>query len=157
MIIFTPNTVIKSADVNTNFSGLDTRADNLENPVYYNGDIQTEITGTTYKVLGPNRELINGITKTNTSTLTVTVKGIYFIHIQQLIQATVNAGYFEIRINNATATYGYYTGSSFNDVPATVIRELNINDTIRVYQTTAITSSWAVGHSDISVFLIRRT
>lgn len=129
----------------------------LENPIYYNGDIQTEITGTTYKVLGPNRQIISGITKTNTSTLTVNTKGIYFIHIQQLIQAGANAGYFEIRINNATATYGYYTGNSFNDVPATVLRELNVNDTIRVYQTAAVTSTWAGGHSDITVFCIKRT
>lgn len=124
---------------------------------YYNGDIQTETTGTTYKVLGPNRQIINGITKTNTTTLTVTVKGIYFIHIQQLISTSTNAGYFTIRINNADATYGYYTSNSMNDVPATILKELNVGDTIRVYQSHAITSCWAGAHSDITVYCIKRT
>lgn len=129
----------------------------LENPIYYNGDIGTELTATTYKTLGGSRQIISGITKTNTTTLTVNTKGIYFIHIQQLIQAGANAGYFTIRINNADATYGYYTASSMNDVPATILRELNVNDTIRVYQSHAITSCWAIAHSDMTVFCIKRT
>lgn len=157
MIIFTPNTVIKSTEVNSNFDEANTRLNKLESPVYYNGDIKAEITATTYKTLGPNREAYSGITKTNATTLTVDTKGFYVITIQQLIQAGANAGYFCIRINNADITYGYYTANSMNDVPASLLKELNVNDTIRVYQSHAITTSWEGAHSNINVFMIKRT
>ena len=157
MYVFTPNTLIKSAEVNVNFTEADTRLTKLETPPYYNGDIQNENTATTYKVLGPSRELISGITKTNTSTLTVVTKGIYVIQAQQLISAGANAGYFEIRINNTTETYGYYPGNSFNDVPVSCMKELNVGDTIRIYQTAAVTTTWAGAHSNLSVFCIKRT
>lgn len=142
--------------LNENFRRL---SESINNPrvIYYNGDIQNENTATTYKVLGPNRELISGITKTNTSTLTVVTKGIYVIQAQQLISAGANAGYFEIRINNTTETYGYYPANSFNDVPVSCMKELDVGDTIRIYQTAAITNSYASAHSNINVFCIKQT
>ena len=122
---------------------------------YYNGDIGNE-TAATYKTLGPYRELYYNFTKTNSTTLTVNVKGIYVIQAQQLISATTAAGYFEIRINNNTATYGYYPGSSFNDVPIGYMALLNVGDTIRIYQTNAISSSWSQAHSNINIFCIQK-
>lgn len=149
---------------NDNFRRLDNydsiianRITKLENPTYYNGDIGTELTADTYKSLGGIREQISGITKTNSTTLTVSIKGVYFISIQQLISAGANAGYFTIRINNSDVVYGYYTASSMNDVPASLTKELSVGDTIRVYQSHAITSCWSGAHSNINVHLLKRT
>ena len=121
---------------------------------YYNGDIEAH-GGAVNKGLGVSRELNYGLTKTNSTTLTVTVKGVYELQIQQLI-STVNAGYLQIQVNGSAVVYGYYEGNSMDDVGASIIKELNVGDTIRVYQTHAISNSWQAQHSNISVKCLAR-
>lgn len=150
---------LADATVLANTASVPTRKnvkDYVDTVSYYNGDIEGSTGGGIYKNLGVSRQTFTGLTKTNSTTLTITVKGIYVITAQQLIN-TVNAGYFEIRINNATATYGYYTNNSMNDVPASWLGELNIGDTVRIYQSASIANSWQGPHSNLTVFCIKRT
>lgn len=121
---------------------------------YYNGDIGSG-TGVGNKSLGVSRELNYGIEKTNSTTLTVETKGVYEIQIQQLI-STVSAGYLQILVNGSALAYGYYEGNTMDDTGASIITELDVDDTIQVYQTNAITTSWQAQHSNISVKCLAR-
>lgn len=157
MVIFTPNTVIRSTEINSNFNEVDGRLDLLENPVYYNGDIGGENTVNTYKTLGPYREINNGFTKTNSTTLTVVTKGIYYVAFQQLISGGASNGYFLFYVNGVEKCNGYIIAGSQRDYGNHWTGQLNTGDTLRLFITTALAGSWSGGHSDFSVVLIKRT
>lgn len=143
--------------MNANFAENQARLDILEAPVYYSGDIGSENTSNTYKTLGGTYQIYDGITKTNTTTLTVATKGIYRIHAQQLVTVGASSGYYAIRINNASTTYAYLIASRQIDMIVHELRELNVGDTVRVHQDVALTSSWAGAHSRLTLNLIKRT
>lgn len=153
MIIFTPNTVIKSADINTNFDGIDGRLDLLEAPAYASGTIGAEI-AVGYKSL--TEELNSGITKTNSTTYTVVTKGIYSLRFQQLINTT-NATYLYIHINGAPTKYGYLTGPNMEDVGVSDLVSLNVGDTIKLYLGVAVINTWTAGHASYQIILVDRT
>lgn len=157
MIIFTPNTVIRSTEVNSNFDEVSGRLDLVENPVYYNADIGGQNTATTYKAFGLYRELNNGFTKTNSTTLTVQTAGIYFIAFQQLIVGGGANGYLYLYVNGVEKTYTYIIAGSQRDYGNTWLGLLNVGDTIRLYNSHATASCWSGGHSDFSVILVKRT
>ena len=154
MIIFTPNTVIRSTEVNSNFNEIDSRVDNLENPIYAYGVVASN-TGDGVKTLYPT--VSNGITFNGTNLYTVVTKGIYFLHFQQLIQTGGSATYFRIDVNSSPIRYAYLTGSNMEDCIVSEMRELNVNDTIRCYQQNAITAAWEGQHSSFQIFCIKRT
>jgi hypothetical protein len=124
--------------------------------VYAFGDIGTE-TAVGYKTMGSTTWSESGITRTNSTTYTVVTKGIYFIAFQQLINPGASNGYFSVRQNATSLTYGYITAGSMRDYGNTVTKEFNVGDTIRIHQDVAITTSWAGGHSSFSIILLRRT
>lgn len=124
--------------------------------VYAFGDIGTE-TAAGYKTMGSTYYDQSGITRTNASTYTVDIKGIYFIAFQQLINPGGSNGYFSVRQNVTNLAYGYITAGSMRDYGNSTSREFNVGDTIRIHQDVAITTSWAAGHSSYSIILIKRT
>jgi len=128
----------------------------LLTPAYYSGDIGNS-TAAGYKTLGPNTEMYDGVTKTNSTTITIVTKGIYYIHAQQLINAGGSPGYFCIRINNVSIVFGYYLASVMEDITCSCLRSLNVNDTVGVYLTNAVSSTWAGEHSRFDLMLIRQT
>lgn len=124
--------------------------------VYAFGDIGTEAAAG-YKTMGSTVWGESGITRTNSTTYTVVTKGFYFIVFQQLINPGASNGYFSVRKNNSSLTYGYITAGSMRDYGNTVTVELSVGDTIRIHQDVAITTSWAGGHSSFSIILLKRT
>jgi hypothetical protein len=124
--------------------------------VYFNSDIGTEV-AIGYKTIGPTYYDGQGITRTNSTTLTVTVAGWYYISFQQLINPTATQGYFSCRKNGSNLSYGYLMASRMADYGNHRLVLLAVGDTIQLHLDVAITTSWAAGHSDFSMYLIRRT
>jgi len=154
MIIFTPNTVIKSTEVNFNFTEVQSQITDLQSVPRAYGYIGSNTAGG-YKTLYLTT---SGITFDGTNKLTVSVAGIYFIHAQQLISTTVNAVYWGIHKNGVFTRYGYMNGSvNTNDVIASDLLSLSVGDTIQIYQSTAISSAWQGEHSSFQMFCIKRT
>lgn len=97
------------------------------------------------------------ITKTDGTTYTVQVKGVYFIHFQQLIDTGASAVYFEVRINGATQRYGYLVGNVMMDANVSEVVELNVGDTIRCYLSANVDNSWSGAHSNYQIYMLKRT
>lgn len=98
-----------------------------------------------------------GITFNGSNLYTVVTKGIYFIHAQQLQANGASAIYFRIDINGGAVRYAYLPGSYMNDLNVTEMRELNVGDTIRIYQQNATSSAWEGPHSGFQIFMVKRT
>lgn len=154
MITFNPLDVIKSADLNANFAELADRADILENPVYASGYVAGP-TSVSYKDLV--EQYNSGITKTDDTTYTVQVAGIYYMHFQQLISATGTAPYLMLRINNSTVRQAWQVGSHMGDMSVSDLRPLSVGDTIRLYQSVAVAGNWTGAHSAYKIFRIKAT
>ena len=154
MFIFTPNTLIKSSEVNANNAEIDSRLDLLEAPSYAYGTVAAN-TGDGIKTLYPTAS--SGITFNGTNLYTVTVKGIYYIYAQQLITTGAGAIYFRIDINGSAVRYGYVPGSTMTDVTVGHTTELSVGNTFRIYQQNACSAAWEGQHSSYQIILIKRT
>lgn len=98
-----------------------------------------------------------GIAFNGTNLFTVQTKGIYFIHAQQLQANGASAIYFRIDINASPVRYAYIPGSIMADANVSEMRELNVGDTIRIYQQNATSSAWEGPHSGFQIYLVKRT
>lgn len=154
MIIFTPNTVIRSTEINSNFNEVDGRLDLLESPVYAYGSVASN-TADGVKTLYPTAS--SGITFNGSNLYTVVTKGIYYIYAQQLQITGASAIYFRVDINGSAVRYGYIPGSTMTDVTVGYMGELSTGNTIRIYQQNACNSAWEGQHSSFQIFLIKRT
>lgn len=150
MYIFTPNTLIKSAEINANFA----QVTNLENPPYAYGTVN-ESNGE--GVIALTQTAGSGITFNGTNTYTVVTKGIYFIHAQQLTVTGDAAIYFHIQINGSTLKYGYMDARHISDLIVSAMSELNVGDTIRLYRQNTANTCYGGQHSAYQIFLKKRT
>lgn len=122
MVIFTPNTVIKSADINLNFvSAVDIL--NLENPyivsAYKSAD--TNVTDITSQKVICNTEIFDPSNSFNTTTgeFTTPVTGYYFLKAKAFLYDATNLYYASLQLNKSGAameTDRLYTfGGTFKD------------------------------------------
>lgn len=155
MIIFTPNTLIQSADVNYNFAEHETRLDALDtttSTAYASGTVGSG-TGTGYLTL---TELENSnLTFASSNQYTVTIEGLYYIHIQQLWLDAGSSSSLYININGSDQRRGWIKASEQKDVYAHMIVTLDVGDIIRFRRSTAITTAWSGGHSSYGIALLR--
>lgn len=149
MYIFTPNTLIKSAEVNANFAEADTRLDLLETPNYAYGTLGSELTG--YKTM---TEVANsGITKTNATTYTIDTAGLYHFHAQQLMNSTGATNFFSY-VNGASVHRGWQSGQQ-QDMATTFIKNLAVGDTVRLYTDAGVATVWTGDHSVFYLYRIK--
>lgn len=154
MISFSPENVIRSSELNANFQEHEDRLNILDDTAYASGYIPSG-TGVGYKTLTENES--NGITKTDGTTYTVDVTGVYFMHFQQLINTTGTATYQMIRINGTTVAQSWQTGSHMEDMVVNYMGTLNAGDTIRLYQSVATAGAWTTPHSSYQIMLVKRS
>ena len=151
MILFAPNSLIKSADHNLNNAGLDARLVNLEVVPCAFGKINSG-TGSGNKTLTLTA---SGMTMVNSNTgVRVDKAGKYFINAQQLLSTTTTALYFAIMINGNSVAYGYINGSTMKDANASYLGQLNVGDVISINFNVAVTSCWELPHSYLEVFRV---
>lgn len=124
-------------------------------PMPYAGGTLSSENGITYKIM--YEQFNYGITKTDTTTYTVTQAGIYYIHFQQLINSNTNSPYLMLRINNTTVKQAWQVASHMEDMVVSDLRALAVGDTIRLYQSVSVTNSWGDLHSSYQIFMVRRT
>lgn len=133
---------------------LKTRLTKLETSIYASGYVAGP-TSVSYKDLV--EQYNSGITKTDNTTYTVQVAGIYYMHFQQLISATGTAPYLMLRINNSTVRQAWHYPSQMGDMSVSDLRPLSVGDTIRLYQNVAVAGNWTAQHSGYQIILIQRT
>lgn len=150
MYIFTPNTLIKSAEVNANNAELDTRLDLLEAPIYAYGTLGSELTG--YKTM---TEVANsGITKTNATTYTIATAGLYQFYAQQLMNSTGATNFFS-QVNGTTIHHGWQSGQQA-DMITTFMKNLAVGDTVRLNVDAGVATVWTGDHSVYYLKLVDR-
>ena len=155
MIIFTPNTVIRSTEVNSNFNEIDGRIDNLEAPIYAYGNI---VSGTGAGVRGLNISSYSGVQFINGNTIKILTKGIYFIHAQQLVQNDgAGALYWSLYASGMVVRYGYINTSVFTDAIVSELKEFDKNMELQIYYSKSVANSWEGPHSAFQLFCIKRT
>lgn len=125
-----------------------------DSEVYAGGTLGAN-NGAEYKDL--NEQFNRGITKTDSKTYTVVTAGMYFMHFQQLINSAAGSPYLMIRINGVTVKQAWQTGSHMEDMVVSDLRQLAVGDTIKLYQSLAVTNSWGAEHSSYQIILIRRS
>lgn len=135
-------------------SAITTRFSNLETPSYAYGYISAGGIGNAEGVKTLVETASSGITFNGTTRYTATIKGIYIIHAQQLINST-GAVYWGIRKNGSWYRYAWQN-SIMQDMIITAMVELSIGDYIEIYQT-AIAGAWQDPHSAYHLHLIKRT
>lgn len=151
MIIFTPNTVIKSADVNLNNNGLNDRLTAVETAVYAYGTLGSELSG--YKTFTETAN--NGITKTNATTYTIVTAGLYVFHAQQLMNTTGATNFWSYV--NSTGIHHGWQQTIQKDVSTTFTRLLSVGDTVRCYIDGGVATVWTAEHSVYYLNLLYRT
>lgn len=155
MIIFTPNTVIRSTEVNSNFNEIDGRIDNLESPIYAYGNIAS---GTGSGVRNLNISSYSGVQFNSNNTIKILTKGIYFIHAQQLVQNDgAGALYWSLYASGMSIRYGYLNTSVFTDAIVSEMKEFDVNMELQIYYSKSVASSWEGQHSAFQLFCIKRT
>ena len=152
MVIFTPNTVIRSTEVNSNFDEVTGRLDLLEEPIYAYGTLGGELSGdkTFTQTAG------NGITKTSATVYTIATAGLYQFYAQQLITTTGGATYFFSKVNGSTIHHGWHYNIQ-KDITTTFTRLLNAGDYITCNYDSYVTSCWGGSHSVYYLNLLKRT
>lgn len=150
MIIFTPNTVIRSTEVNSNFDEVTGRLDLLEEPIYAYGTLGGELSGnkTFTQTAG------NGITKTSGTVYTIATAGLYNFHAQQLMNTT-GATNFWSSVNGVGIHHGWQQ-SQQNDMITTFTRVLNVGDYITCGCDTGVATVWTGSHSVYYLNMINR-
>ena len=151
MIIFTPNTVIRSTEVNSNFNEVDGRLDLLESPVYAYGTLGGELSGNKTFTETAN----NGITKTSATVYTIATAGLYIFHAQQLMNTTGATNFWSYV--NGTGIHHGWQQTQQNDMITTFTRQLAVGDTVTCGCDTGVATVWTGSHSVYYLNLINRT
>lgn len=143
MIIFTPNTVIYSGDVNLNFDDLNNGLNTCPYKAFAYPTASQDVADGAYTKLNFNAELYdpNGNFNTSTYTYTVPVTGYYMLAAQGQGNDANGAIYgfgIHIYVNSTLKVHGAVTidtaqqGWQRNSTAAG-IRKLNAGDTVSVY------------------------
>lgn len=139
MIIFTPNTVIKSADVNTNFDDVETRLDALETitPMVFarrQSGATATIGSSTIAVMSTADINVGSCYSTSTGIFTAPKAGKYFVVFSGFTDTSSGVGALNIR-KNSSATYGrsFTSGSRYEPMTVNGIFQCVANDTIDIY------------------------
>jgi len=147
MIIFTPNTVIKSADVNLNFSDTDSRLNTLETvtPMVFawrpNGSTAT-VAGAAILVCTTAVINVGSCYNTSTGVFTANKAGKYYVGFTGFKNNDATTGALYIRQNSgATAQYRNYTSGGIGYIPISINAILNmaVNDTADIYIAAGLT------------------
>lgn len=125
----------------------------MEDAVYAYGYVNNTNASTSAK--GLTISAYSGITYNGSSTFTVTAKGLYLIHVQQLMQTT-GAVYLQININGSTVRHAYHDGYATRDLVVDEMRVLNVGDTVSVGQSGTSNTTWGLQHSMFHLHLIQR-
>ena len=128
----------------------------IESTSYAYGEVSSGNTTVVAKSLAG--VVSSGITYNGTNTFTVTVKGLYFIQAQQLMEANTGV-YFQININGSTVRHAYHNGGAayVRDLMVSEMRVLNVGDTISFGQQNNSLTTWGGAHSSFQIFLVKRT
>ena len=122
-----------------------------------NGDIGTQL-GAGFIDIGPIVWATDGITKTNSTTLTIVTPGVYYIAWEQLIQPGGGSGYFAAYKNTVTQlNYAYIMGGAMRDYGNHCLHTFVAGDTVRLHRDVAISSAWGAGHANFLMFLVKGT
>jgi len=138
MYIFTPNTLIKSSEINANFAELDTKL----TAIYAYGTLGNEFSGAKTFVETAN----SGITATTTKLYTITTRGLYIFHAQQLVNTTGGATNFFSYVNGTIIHHGWQPNLQ-TDLITTFTRILNVGDTVSCGYDSGIGNVWGGDHS----------
>jgi hypothetical protein len=139
MIVFTPNTVIRSSDVNLNFDDHESRLDLLENiSPMVSARRQSGATST----IGPSAIAVmttadinvGSAYSTSTGVFTAPKAGKYFVNFGGFVDNTSGVGPLNIRKNNS-ATYGrsFTSGGRYEPIMLTGVFQCVVGDTLDIY------------------------
>ncbi len=119
---------------------------------YFVGFLGGETTG--FKTIGQSAQS-GAVVQTSSTRLTVSKAGLYYVHFQQLVNATGTSGYFRKMHNGGAPVYAYIT-NTMEDLHATRIFPMNAGDYIEFYIQGNFVTTWGgAGHSAVSMFLIK--
>lgn len=149
MYIFTPNTLIKSAEVNANFAEADTRLDIIESPAYAYGTLGGELSGNKTFTETAN----SGITKTSATVYTIVTAGLYHFYAQQLINSTGATNFFS-KVNGASVHHGWHATIQ-KDIVTTFTKVLAVGDTITCNYDANVATVWTADHSVYYIYRIK--
>ncbi len=150
MIIFTPNTVIKSTEVNSNFEDVETRLQALESPspmvfAHRPNGVTATIAGPAILICSTAVVNVGSCYNTTTGVFTANKAGNYFVNFTGFKNADTTSGQLSLRKNNAISTSSYRNfmsamgGSYYVPIGITAIVPLVVNDTLDIYIESGLT------------------
>lgn len=152
----TANIATNTSDIADNVADIATVDGKFTKPFFY-GYLTTSATSG-YKPFGQNNAYQFDLQSSNTRIRYTGSEPIWvYVSMFQLCQYTSGLFYFEIRKNNSTVRYGYFSsgdGYTRKDMHVSAIVRLNQYDYIQHYKSASITRAWQYPHSSVCVFKI---